>query len=352
MGLTSLALALVFIVLIAVLWGCSGPKPRNVPAAEGTAGQCPDLAQGETPEDCPWSQIARATPDRSAQIDAKAVFTAQLDRLAPNLKDQLVADSHRSSWHALWGSSINYDEFAHGMIVNPAILEAIRETMAVSTPIIEPTASSPVKGQIVHAGMEHTYGYLFSVLKTSFGYKRARWVRSIIESGFGLPMGMLGPNTPEGTLFSNITYFIGNISFQTDKSALAELKKGQKGIPQALRKFSFKKLKPIRLEEKVNVPDTQGHSRLVVLRTDLVPFTAKSTDPGNTHLLIYSVVDPAHEGAKLITAFPVANSFVQTVMKPENLGDHKPVITRYNGFVDGLTGKSLDGTRMIIHSRK
>ena len=73
------------------------------------------------------------------------------------------------------------------------------------------------------------------------------------------------------------------------------------------------------------------------------------TAAGNSHLLIYSVYDSAQKKASLITAFPVAEAFVRTVLDPGGLGRGKPVQTRYNAWVDGLGGgKIVQGSREVI----
>src|SRR5205823_4357190 len=109
----------------------------------------------------------------------------------------------------LWGTSINYDELAKAIIVHPAILRALDKSFVSHAPMevqnidaqapesvatarllgVAPT-HDPAGHPLAHAGMEHTYGYLFSVLKTSFGYKRARWVSGESERGFGLKTGL------------------------------------------------------------------------------------------------------------------------------------------------------------------
>jgi hypothetical protein len=299
-----------------------------------------------------------------AEADAGRRVTPLLKQLVPDLDHALQADARRDAWKALWGRSINYDELAHGVIVHPAILAAIAERFGLRSPMIlmnfkadaikdspaaqalgKPVTTDPAGHQLVHAGMEHTYGYLFSVLKTSFGYKRARWVRGEIEKGFGLEPGLLGPAPQAGTLFSNVTYFAGHIAFRGEPAKLALLRKGGKDLPAAIRDFDYSKLAPVRVEETVEAKDSSGESRKVTLRTDLVPFFHPQAD---THLLVYSVNDPMIGGEVLITAFPVNQSFVDTVTNPGNLGEGKPVQTRYNGFVEGVTGVKLTGTRKLV----
>lgn len=281
----------------------------------------------------------------------------------PRLEQSLQADSHRQAWKRLWGQSINFDELAKGIIVHPAILSTLGKSFGIRMPMTithfrsektkegtpfsvmgEPVTTDPAGHPLAHAGLEHTYGYLFSVLKTSFGYKRARWVQGEIEAGFGLKPGLIGPTPTEGTLFANVTYFAGRIAFRGEDTPTLILKDGTKDLPHELREFDFTRLSPIRLIETVQAKDSTGDTRQVVLRTDLVPFFHPQKD---THLLVYSVDDPSYGGPVLITAFPVNQAFVDTVTKAETLGENQPVQTRYNAFVEGITGYKLTGTRKL-----
>jgi hypothetical protein len=359
---------------------------------------CPDASLGETQLDCPWAGVARTL---IAEADAGTEIDASLAKLLPDLIKQLKADTHRGAWRLLWGRSINFDELANGVIVHPAILSALARQLKMplektafthakaaphskikqaaeksaavesamndfkertsenSKSLIPPGPLDDAGHQVVPAGLEHTYGYLFSVLKTSFGYKRARWVDGEIARGFGLPEGLLGPRPAEGSLFSNVTYFAGSIAFRDEPSRLQALKAHTQGLPKALSEFEFGTLKPVRLEETVEARDLEqeegkaGDTRTVVLRTDLVPFTqarAGEDAPAsaNTHLLIYSVKDPSRGGSVLISAFPVTTSFVGTVLKADDLGEGKPIKSRYNAFVAGVSGKTLQGIRKVI----
>jgi hypothetical protein len=159
-----------------------------------------------------------------------------------------------------------------------------------------------------------------------------------------LKAGLLGPRPEAGTLFSNVTYFAGHIAFRGNESRIAILQKGGRDLPAEIRDFDFSKLAPIRLEETVLAKDAVGEMRTVVLRTDFVPFFHPQAD---TQLLVYSVLDPSNGGEVLITAFPVAQSFVDMATAASGLGDGKPVQTRYNGFVEGVTGVSLLGSRQL-----
>jgi hypothetical protein len=190
--------------------------------------------------------------------------------------------------------------------------------------------------------MEHTYGYLFSLLGTKFGFKRARWVKDDIESGLGLPRGLIGPDPAEGTLLRNVTCLAGGIALKDDAAAPPPL--AGAGCPAILRKYAAARIPRLRLVETVALP---GRGT-VALRTDFVPFI-KVSAAGNSHLLVYSVSDPAADTASLITAFPVSEAFVRNVLDPEKLGINKPVQTRYNAWVEGLSGgKSFKGSREVL----
>jgi hypothetical protein len=292
---------------------------------------CPDLSVGETQNDCPWAAVAR---ELVAAAEKGEATMSKLKALLPDLYRRIQLDSGKQTLKSLWGRSSNFDELAKATTVHPAIIDALSGFFAVPAP----------KDNVVHAGLEHTYGYLFSLLKTSFGYKRDRWVSGKIETGLDLEKGVLGPLPQEGTLFTNVTYFAGRVAFSKDPKELATIKK-MKNVAQGIRSYSFEELKTIRLIETVSIPEGEK-SRTVVLRTDLVPF-AHAT-PENAYLLVYSVVDPDLRGPKLITAFQVDQAFGDRV-KATELGEEKPVQSRYNAIVRGLTGgKTLSGKKELV----
>lgn len=360
-------------VLYLVLLALAAMAVAKWARAEPTI-SCPQAEAGETQQDCPWAGVARVLVAEAEAGRQKQVL-GLFKELLPDLDRSLQEDSRRVTWKNLWGRSINYDELASGVIVHPAIIEALSERLGNRAPMIlthfraekfqnspaaqalgKPVVTDPAGHQLVHAGVEHTYGYLFSLLKTPYGYKRARWVQGEIEQGFGLKPGLIGPRPEVGTLFANVTYFAGRIAFRDSEGRTETLRKGAKDLAPQLRDFDFSKLAPVRVEETVLAKDSTGDARKVVLRTDLIPFLHPLADGGagspvqlkDTHLLVYSVNDPSNGGEMLITAFPINQSFVELVTKPDNLGEGKPVQTRYNGFVEGITGVHLTGTRKLI----
>jgi hypothetical protein len=287
---------------------------------------CPQ--KQESAADCPWAGAAReldVLADRREPLEP--VFVKEL----PGLLRQLDSD-RTSPARRLWGESINFDELAGGTIVHPGILEFLAARIDAPRP----------RGKIVHAGMEHTYGYLFSLLPTKFGFKRARWVRPDIEDGLGLPRGSVGPSAAEGTLLDNVTCLAGGIALRDDPAAEALLAQVLPRCGTAVRAYASVPVRRGRLTEEVSLPG----GRKVVLRTDFAPF--KAVSGGNSHLLVYSVSDPAAGHAYLVTAFPVNKGFVDGVLAPSSLGKNKPVQTRYNAYVEGLTeaGK-FKGTRSV-----
>ena len=69
-----------------------------------------------------------------------------------------MLDQEPSPLLALWGRSVNADENTGETIVHPAILAAIGALAGV-----------PMRGRFVQAGLQHTYGYLFSLIDTPYG---------------------------------------------------------------------------------------------------------------------------------------------------------------------------------------
>lgn len=285
---------------------------------------CPDASLMETAEDCPWASIAREV--QAVGGEAQPL----LQKRAPQVMAQIQSDAKIPALKTLWGQSINFDEFANGVIVAPPILGALAQSFGLAAP----------EGQIVHAGLEHTYGYLFSTLKTSFGYKRARWVQGTIEEGLGIPKGLLGPTPKNGTLLTNATQLLGRIAFAKNSPERKALD-GFLVVP-SIAKAAAKSRAVRTLVEVIAERNT-------VLRTDLVPFDQIPPGQRNSHLLVYSVRYLNESRTELVTAFPVESSFVDQMFKPERLGkDRTDLITRYNAQVDGVTGSTWHGSRLEL----
>lgn len=288
-------------------------------ADETPASICPMTDKAETILDCPWAAIAR---DLALATDSRAA----LSRLAPDFAKRLRREGRiAGDVKKLWGRSINFDENVKGTIIPEPIIDAVLSIAGVP----------PRDARIVHAGFEHTYGYLLSNLRTPYGYKRLRWVRPDIEIGFGLEPGVISPTPNSGGFFMNVSYFAGRIAFRGDSKTDLEARRilrNAKGVARSLRRIDYSYLHGRRLTETVALSKT----RIIELRTDFVPFVQLPAG-GNSELLVYSIRDSAEAVPQLITAFPVAPGFSDGAFNPKNLGEGKPIITRYNAFVADLT---------------
>jgi hypothetical protein len=281
--------------------------------------RCPDAA-GETAVDCPWASIARA-----ATADPHSV----LAREAPGIVGELQRDARAPAMLAVWGAALNYNQQAGGYSADPIVAPAIVDEL------IALAGATPRHERVVHAGVQHTYGYLFSVLPTPFGFKRARWVQPSINDGFGLPAGTIGPTPPAGTLLANVTWLTGAIAFANEPE-LAAAHSAPALVSPAVQALDVHALHVKRLTETVDVA-----GRSVELRTDFVDLP-HPTDMAT--LLIYSVRDGG--ASRLITAFPITAD-ARDKYESAPVGDNVPVTTQYNAWIDGLTGNKLPGHRAL-----
>jgi hypothetical protein len=295
--------------------------PARVAAVE--LGPCP--VAPETRDDCPWAAMGRTLARDAA---ANADISAALGVVAKDLTVALDSDARHPEMLALWDRSLAVDELAHAPIVAPGILDALNARAHVA----------PRDGDRTHAGVQHTYGYLLSTLQTPFGFKRARWVKRDVEQAFSLAAGALGPHPHAGTLLANVTYFAGRIAFRGDAKSRATLERlaAAHAVEPSLTRVAYEELAVTRLTESLALD-----GRTVSLRTDFVPFPRAVPDGASTHLLVYSVLDSRADGPRLVTVFPVATSFVQRALEPASLGEAMPITTRYNAYVEGVTGAPL-----------
>lgn len=295
--------------------------------------KCPDKSLFETIEDCPWATLTK---------EAIAGQTPLSVILKDNLWPMIEQDSQKEILKEAWGTSINYDEMEKQVIIQPRIVKELITIFNVN-PLWDE------QSKLMHAGLQHTYGYLLSNLKTSFGYKRARWVRNELEHGFNLPEGILGPNPKDGTLFSNVSYFLTHLSYRDEPFFLRPFQdnKIQTAIPAELKNYNYANPKRIRLEEMVKIGE-----RTIVIRTDIFTFPNLPADPkSNSALLIYSILDSKEKGPKLISGFPVATSFSERLFQEKYLTGIQTINTRYNAWVEGVTGANppLKGTRRKVN---
>lgn len=286
--------------------------------------------------------VNRRLPKIAEKLTKKAkanrLSPADLQAQCPWLCRQVASDAACHGLFDLWSLSSNFDELAGVAIVEPAVLAAIGKIAGMS-----------LDGSIVHAGLQHTYGYLLSTIVTPYGYKRDRWVSPYLEQAFGLPPDALGPDPTEGTLLANATLIAGLAAFRGDEAAIKRLRRIAPAASKLIRKLDFKKLRQSRIIESLSLRDAAGRFRSVRIRTDLIPFPHPVEGTQDNTLLIYSVADSSQPGAQLVTLFPVGPAMVADLTRQDRFGSNVEIRTRFNAFVPGVSGLTLKGRRVLQH---
>lgn len=267
-----------------------------------------------------WSKLVNTSEQKKVSI------LEVLKQENPHLLNQIEADAKDPLVLEFWGQSLNFDSGAKKQIISDAIMSDLLKKFAL-----------PGDTKIVHAGITHTYGYLFSVLDTPYGTKRKRWIEPTLNFGFAFQGNSLSPDTLQGSLLSNLTYFAGKAAFRGAEAAqLDQLK----NVSAEIRNFDYKKLNLTVLEEEVAASP-------ITLRTTLVKLPFKKLQEENDYLLIYSVQNNKEKKEVLITAFPIKKDAFAKTTDPAGLGKNQPVTVRYNAYVNGLMDQKLTGARKI-----
>lgn len=248
----------------------------------------------------------------------------------PVIHSQILLDSNDSFLTKLWGRSHNFDSGAKEIILDYSLIENIQSKFGIKN-----------DNKIVHAGIMHTYGYLFSTLNTPYGFKRKRYLNGTLDNAFGLE-NILNPAPKSGTLFSNLSYFCGKIAFSNAEFVMSLDK--LKNIDPKIKNFDFKNLKIVSLHEevtsdKINFP--------YVLSTYFVKFQSPDLEDKNTHLLIYKVTNQKTNKEELITAFPINQQSYLKSIDSNLLGEDRPILVRYNAFIGENNATRLSGKRWI-----
>ncbi len=296
--------SLVYVVIALVIISCSG--------LESTFSENTDQY---------WSRLVRLAEQNHMSI----LETIKTEN--PHLFNQIEADSKETALLAFWGKSLNFDSGAKKQILSDAIVSDLHKKFGITH-----------DNKIVHAGITHTYGYLFSVLETPYGYKRKRWIEPTLNYGFAFLGNSLSPETMQGSLLSNITYFVGKIAFkqESQQKALDQLR----NVSLEVKNFDYSKLNITYLEEEID------HSP-VTLKTALVKLPFKKAEEENDALLIYSVWNELEKKEVLITAFPIKKDAFAKIVDPAFLGKNQKILVRYNAFIEGPMDQKLTGTRKI-----
>lgn len=267
-------------------------------------------------EDQFWNELSMEA------IEEKESFFDVLEENHPALYNQIITDAKDPYLPMFWGQSFNFDSGAKKIIVDPKIIGELQARFNIKN-----------DNNIVHAGIIHTYGYLFSVINTPYGYKRKRWIAPTLNFAFNMEANSLSPEAIEGGMFSNITFFAGSLAFK-DKTQLSLLK----NVANEVFTFDYSKLDVTRVEEIL--PE-------YTLVTTLVKLPRKKAGEENDYLLIYSTISKKLNKELLVTAFPVNQDSYNKIVASETLGPNQKITLRYNAYLQDL-GKDLKGIRKLI----
>ncbi|HET6425500.1 MAG TPA: hypothetical protein VFG20_17560 [Planctomycetaceae bacterium] len=278
-------------------------------------------------------------PEIAARLCQKArttgVTVADLEAECPWLCQQVVRDAATDGLFGLWSDTSNFDELAGVPIVDPDVLLAIGNL-----------AGHSMEGPAIHAGLQHTYGYLLSTIETRFGYKRDRWVNPSLAQGFGLPPDILGPNPAEGTLLANATFLAGTVAFRGDERAIRRLRKVATSAASWVSQLQSMKFEQDRIVETLYLRDSAGRSRSIRIRTDIVRYPHQVMGTLESYLLVYSVKN-SRRVARLTTLFPITQAFAAELTHPDRFGPSTEIRLRFNAFLPGLAGQTVVGQRTL-----
>ena len=272
--------------------------------------------------------MAEKFPDRIKRVLNSSrhgrIGIREFKKQFPDLTAQIRKDRDSVFLHD-WGRSFNFDEHEQQKIVDPKLLSTIGRIANVEIR----------QGNSYHAGLIHTYGYLLSLLPTRFGFKRERWTTGVIDSGFETSERCFSPHPENGTLLSNITYFLTKISMGRQPFSNAE-------TPRSLLNYRYKQLVVTRICETCRYNLGDGKKKALTFITDLVDF--QKTVNGNSSLVIYStLIDKSHT---LITCFPTSsNSKKELLAIAKN--NSTPIVSRFNLALNGFPKSGVIGKRTV-----
>lgn len=278
-------------------------------------------------------RLENAAKAMVAAADERQSVLDVMQQHCPEVCDQIDRDARTPGLFSFWGRCVNNDEHVKETIVHPAILEAIGKR-----------AEMPMQGRIVHSGLQHTYGYLFSLIETPYGTKRDRWVSPTITQGFGLERSLLSQAPKEGTLLANLTWFLGWMVYGTDPFYENWLNRLTDVVAGELLDYDYGGLSVKRVTEQVILSGKR--EREVLILTDFVTFPYDSGASENT-LLIYSIQNGSSVPIKLITAFPVTRGVARDIEKAIPQRHQGVVRLHYNAYVPGMNGQAVRGRRFL-----
>ncbi len=289
---------------------------------------CPIASLKETQFDCPWADHVREIKKIDSKLaDVLRYFEQNIPDLSRELKS--LQSSEGAMLSNLWGQSRNSDANAGGVIVPDTILAALEQLSGIGIRFDD---------DVVHAGMEHIYGYLFSNLQTPYGYKRWRWTNPEVGMELGLESNVWGPEAEAGNFFANTSFLLWAFATRELAEENPWTNEMRSKVSESLvERFSTARFTQIRIKEEFPVRRMGS----VVLQTDLVAFP-KQDGRKNDALLIYSVVEEGRR--RLITAFPVAKGFYESFLSKE-VGPVSDIKLRYNAYMKTVSGENYSRNR-------
>jgi hypothetical protein len=282
-------------------------------------------------------QLQNAAQAMQAAAEKGQAVVPVLKRLCRPIYQQILQDRRHPRLLSRWGRSFNVDENTGQVIVCPAIVQGIGKL-----------AGIPMRGPVVHAGLQHTYGYLFSMIDTPHGAKRDRWLSTDLERGFGIDPSLLGERPRQGTLLANLTWFLAQIVCRDRPRSLRWLAPSASAPAPALVDYEYSRLSVCRIVEQVVL---RKPKREVMIFTDLVEFPhAPFYREADRALLIYSVQNGNRSPLKLITAFPVRPEVVHELKAGVPRRAMGEVRLRYNAYLPSFFGRAVPGRRFFAGS--
>jgi len=167
------------------------------------------------------------------------------------------------------------------------------------------------EGNLGHAGILHTYGYLTSTEWTTHGWKRDRWVNGDVAATLNIDPRLLGANPHIGTLLSNLTL---GLSALTGIDHIGDVSSNLGIDLGAMNRILV--TETVEATSKPTIPATS-----IVFRTYLWRLLAPPQIP-EPSLLVYTVEDEA--GERLVTAFPVTDTYRNLLIEGEFDGRIRP----------------------------
>jgi hypothetical protein len=260
--------------------------------------------------------LVRGPEERYRQLEEAAKLlergrTARdLDAIFPGFSKRLN-EGHDPLLLSLWGRSSIIDASSNLQILPDLVLDRLGIS----------SRRNATGERHVHAGLMHSYGYLFSIIDTPYGRKGKRWIESRIDERLGIGAGRFAPVPQKGEFLANLTWTLLTVTNRWEEQPFETRKR-----ILALAANDLTQTTPERASEVI-VEKTAIGGEEVRVYTAFVPLKELAGHvTTDAFLLIYWT--ERGSALELITAFPVATDFRDRVVAaPRIPGGFVP---RYN----------------------